>query len=230
MATAAAVLVVALLLRPPAARQIAEVQMSAPLPARPPSAASLPPENGPRSAKASPKTQPKAAPAPELAATDAAQEPAITASEKAIPNAVEVQPPVPSPQSPRVLAPRAATAFRAETQGALVQRFAFNYEVTADRKLRITPASNGFISVRAVEGASSEVLTGNQAARPGMTSEFDVPASATLVTVTFSAQPAPQEAVPATMGGALDPPSGSKADPNPTAESRLTAVIPLASK
>jgi hypothetical protein len=118
------------------------------------------------------------------------------------------------------------TAFKARS-AANIARFAFGYEITADRKVRVTPGAIGFLSVSASGGASPQVLAANQPVRPGTVSEFEIPGNASLVTVIFSAQPSPQEIPASTLGGSLDSSSGTKVDPNPTANSRLTAVIPV---
>jgi hypothetical protein len=229
---AAAVFVAVLVLRPPAARQIAQVSTPAPLLA--PSPVVKAPDSATimRAPTISPKTpaisQPKSdrakSPEPEVAAQPTTiAEPAATAEKNTSPVGGA---PVPVPLPQLAISP-AVTAFKARNMAANIGSFAFNYEITSDHKVRVTPASGGFLSVSAIAGASPKLLAANQPARPGAVSEFEIPSDGTLVTVILSVQPVPQEAPGATFGGALDGPSGTKIDPNPTVNSRLTAVIPV---
>jgi hypothetical protein len=138
-----------------------------------------------------------------------------------------IAPPAPVPQ---VFAPR-VSSFRDANQNsappALNARFSFDYQVTDDRKLRVLPSAMGFLSASASSGTSSTSLADNLSVRPGMPMDFAIPAEAALITLVFSAQPIPRDATQPNIAGSLDPPSGTKTDPNPSPASRLSAIIQI---
>ena len=212
-AAAAAVLLGVLYFRPPGPRQMAEVKAPVAV------SAQVPRLEPPPASEAAPVATAKARPGEPTAA--------IPAASPALPEA----PPQlnsPTPPAPQSLGAPAVTALRSIARTTVTDRFGFDYEVAEDRKIRVTTASSGFLSVNAaISGASPQIIVANQPSQAGSTSELDIPARATLVTVVFSAQPVAQETQAGAIGGALDARSGTKTDPNPTANSRVTAVIPV---
>jgi hypothetical protein len=105
-------------------------------------------------------------------------------------------------------------------------RFAFDYSVTPEGSLRIVLASNGFLTVGANNGTAVLVLFENRSLQAGSVTEVPLPADCVSAVVIFSAQMVPAGSSNL-VTGALDAASGTKADSNPTPESRLTAVIPV---
>jgi hypothetical protein len=110
-------------------------------------------------------------------------------------------------------------------------RFAFDYSVSPEGVLRITPAAPGFLTVSVNSATASTQLFSGRPVQPGLVNEIALPDDAVLATVTFAAQAAAADASSigalgqTGIGGAIDPPSGTKSDPNPSPNSRLTAVI-----
>jgi hypothetical protein len=209
----------------PPLQQVAEIRAPAAAPASVPppfieSAQSpAPPKKGSRKALAKPQ--------PEAEIVQAEPEPV---SPKA---AARPEPPVPATAPQATIQPRlspAVVGFRALPKAATfaaIGRFAFSYAVTSDGKLRVTPQATGFLTVIATGGASQEDLATNQPVRPGALPEFDIPTGASVLTIVFSARQSAAGAALGAIGGALDPLAGAKVDPNPSPDSRLTAVIAL---
>jgi hypothetical protein len=108
---------------------------------------------------------------------------------------------------------------------APVGRFAFDYEVTSDRKLRIVPAANGFLTVSIREGGTIRRLADNARGQARASFEFSLPFEETIVTIVFSALPVSQPAAQTNASVADDGLSGAKVDPNPSPGSQLIAVI-----
>jgi hypothetical protein len=135
--------------------------------------------------------------------------------------------------TPAAIPPEAVTVgaiagFRAANQFAEVApagRFAFDYEVTSDRKLRIIPAANGFLTVSVSEGGTIRRLADNARGLARGSFEFSLPLEETIVTIVFSARPVSQPAAQTTASAAVDALSGTKVDPNPSPDSQLIAVI-----
>jgi hypothetical protein len=101
---------------------------------------------------------------------------------------------------------------------------AFDYRLTPEGVLRIEPASAGFLTVSVVNSAgSSTSLFLNRPVAAASVNEIMLPADAVTAMVIFG----PRSATGYAGGGALDPPSGTKADPNPTPDSILAAIIPV---
>jgi len=113
----------------------------------------------------------------------------------------------------RAAAPRAAAAIAPP-------RFAFDYSVTPEGLLRVTPAANGFLTVLAI-GSTQTVMLRSQPLQAGQVRQVQLPADALSVDVMFAAR----ETGGGFISGASDPPSGTKSDPNPSPDSRLFAVI-----
>jgi hypothetical protein len=120
-------------------------------------------------------------------------------------------------------------------------RFAFDYSLTPEGLLRITPAADGFLTVAVNHAAASTVLFSGRMISARSVTEVMLPADAVSATVIFAAQAAPPASPQApqanaadafivngaTSAGATDPPSGTKSDPNPSPNSRLIAIIPV---
>ncbi|HEY7338818.1 MAG TPA: hypothetical protein VH639_28270 [Bryobacteraceae bacterium] len=103
-----------------------------------------------------------------------------------------------APQPPQFAAPTIA-GFRALPQSAVRSLAAplgppFDYILSDDGKLRITPSVRGFITVIT---NTPQTLALNQAAEPGVAAEFTVPAGANMLTVFLTPQPSPSTAPPA---------------------------------
>lgn len=112
----------------------------------------------------------------------------------------------------------------AQAPAAKTTRFAFDYSVTPELVLRVLPYANGFLTVAVTKAGSTERIVDRMPLQAGMQTEVRLPDGSESVMVLFSAQ--------ATGGfgggiGATDPLSGTKTDPNPTANSILTALIRL---
>lgn len=105
-------------------------------------------------------------------------------------------------------------------------RFAFDYSVTPEGVLRVTPAINGFLSVSVNSPTAMPVLFANRPLQNGVATEVQLPMDASSVMVVFSLREAPADSLKFS-GPANDPLSGTKADPNLSPNSRLIAVIPL---
>ncbi|MBV8844670.1 MAG: hypothetical protein JO307_17840 [Bryobacterales bacterium] len=217
------------LLRAPAPKQIAQVHKEFAVPAG----------AAPALAPAPPIIQSAApvlkGPKQALSLAPAAQpEPAIAGVPPPPPGATDVKESVArlgtpvAPQAQPMAAPGVA-GFRTLNQFAQVapNGFGFSYTVTADDKLRLTPTAMGFVTVRGANGTATRNLAQNFAAQARSMSEFKIPEDITILTVIFSARPVPPGEVQAGLGGALDGLSGTKADPNPSPDSRLTAIIPI---
>jgi hypothetical protein len=132
---------------------------------------------------------------------------------------------VPAPQAPAQAQPQLAGA-------AAASRFAFDYQVTPAGVLRVTPAANGFLTVNVGKAAVSSPLILGRSLQANAVTEVQLPADIDTVTVVFSAQERPAGAANAITGStdplaSLDPRSGTKTDPNPTANSVVYAVIRL---
>ena len=233
-AVAAAALIGVILFQPPKTREIAQVRAPAPRAAVPAAPAPVPAEE-----RAAPPVAPAPAAVPkareaenriadaaplrktqEAAANQPAAEPA------AAPDRLEVGQTQAAPAAPPAAGFRAAAPLAARPQ-VTAARFAFDYQATADGNLRITPAADGFLTVSVSGGGGPQTLFSNRAVQAGVLTEIALPAQAQIATVTLSAQPAPVTDSSGIIGGALDAAAGTKADPNPSAGSRLTAVIPL---
>jgi hypothetical protein len=134
------------------------------------------------------------------------------------------------PQTQRLAVPSPITAFRAAPQTVTLAqpRFAFSYEVTTERTLRVTTETRGFLAVGVnAPGESPRTLSDNRPAQPGVAAEFSIPPDASIAYIVFSARQNATKDFPAGLGGAFDPASGSKVDPNPSPDSQLTARIAL---
>lgn len=108
---------------------------------------------------------------------------------------------------------------------SVAPRFSFDYSVTPEGALRITPASNGFLSVSADSGASVATLLPSRAVQAGSVTEVALPADAVTAIVMFSARERPYAR--SDFAGGPDPLHGSKSDPNPSPDSVLLAHIRL---
>ncbi len=103
--------------------------------------------------------------------------------------------------------------------------FAFDYSITTEGALRIAPSSNGFLSVYSNDGNTTRNLFFNRPLQSGVPAEIPLPEDCVEAMVVFSVREFPAGFLNVT--GPLDPPSGSKSDPNPRPESQLIAVIPV---
>jgi hypothetical protein len=74
---------------------------------------------------------------------------------------------------------------------------------------------------------AAAVLVSGRPVQAGSATEIRLPPDAVSAVVIFSAQAAPADVLPTAGTGAMDPPSGTKSDPNPSPSSRLTALIPV---
>jgi len=113
----------------------------------------------------------------------------------------------------------------AQRAAATPLRFAFDYNSTPEGGLRIVPASNGFLTVGSNNGTALSVLFNNRPLLAGAVIEIPLPADCVSALAIFSAQEMPPGFLNITSP--LDPPSGTKSDPNPTPDSRLIAVVPV---
>jgi hypothetical protein len=114
----------------------------------------------------------------------------------------------------------------AQPQVAVPARFAFDYAVTPENVLRITPAANGFLSVAVNNPTGPATLFSGRAVQAGSVTEVALPADSVMVSVVFSAQANPT-GLAAAITSSTDPLSGTRFDPNPSPNSVLYAVIPL---
>ncbi len=114
----------------------------------------------------------------------------------------------------------------AQPQVAVPARFAFDYAVTPENVLRITPAANGFLTVAVNNPTGPATLFSGRAVQAGSVTEVALPADSVLVSVVFSAQANPTGQA-AAITGSTDALSGTRSDPNPSPNSVLYAVIPL---
>ncbi len=113
---------------------------------------------------------------------------------------------------------------QAPALAAKAPRFAFDYAVTPQSVLRVLPYANAFLTVSVTTATGQQTLASSRQVQAGMQTEIQLPDDATSVMVVFSAQAG------GGFGGstgAPDPVSGTKSDPNPTANSVLTAFIRL---
>jgi hypothetical protein len=120
---------------------------------------------------------------------------------------------------------RAGAARAAVVPGPASPRFAFNYGITPEGALRITPAANGFLAVYSNNGNVAQGLFFDRQLQAGSSTEIPLPADCTEAMVAFSARP--RGAAVLSADGPMDPASGTKSDPNPSPDSVLIAVIPV---
>ncbi len=158
--------------------------------------------------------------------------------------AVQAPPPAPAPSpaaAPRsmtVIPPGAVAAGRGGGGGArqafggfaqnqlldkTAATFSFDYSVTAEKRLRIVPSANGFLSV----SAAGQVVVSNRALMAGVAAELPLPEGATSATVVFSATQQTGESSVASLQSPAGGASGTVNDPNPTPNSRLTVVVEI---
>lgn len=129
---------------------------------------------------------------------------------------------VPSPQA----APSARIAAAAKAPDASVAaRFAFDYSVTPEGRLRVLPSADGFLTVSVSNGGASQVLFSDRPTQAASAIEVPLPGDSTVATIVFARTTGAGAA--AGRGGAVDPPSGTKTDPAPSPNSRLQAIIQL---
>ena len=108
--------------------------------------------------------------------------------------------------------------------------FSFNYSVTPDGLLRITPEAPGFLTLGVNNTVAATVLFSGRPVQAGSAIDVMLPADSTSATIILEASPPTAQAKEtdisdAVANGATDPPSGTKSDPNPSPTSRLIAVI-----
>jgi len=104
-------------------------------------------------------------------------------------------------------------------------RFAFDYSVTPEGILRIVPASAGFLTVEVSNGTGYTALFSGRPVAAGSVNEIMLPPDAVSALTIFGLRaPASGENI---VHGAMDPPSGTKFDPNPTPNSILVSEIPV---
>lgn len=103
--------------------------------------------------------------------------------------------------------------------------FAFDYAITAEGALRVTPSANGFLSVYSSDGNTARSLFFNRPLQAGVPAEIPLPADCVEAMVEFSMRGIAPGFLSVT--GPLDPVSGTKSDPNPRPESLLLALIPV---
>lgn len=195
----------------------------------------------------------RAGPPPEVAAQAPAQEQAGAVQQQAL---AAAPPPVPAPAAPTVgtgpaPAPAPAAAVAGTVAGiagaggvggggggagpralaapmaarpAVPQRFAFDYSVTPEDALHLTLRGNGFLTVETNNGKEVVSLVTNRSVSPGMSIDVPLPAEAVTVTAILSARPISSNR---SLITGVDPPSGTKTDLNPSADSVLVAMIPL---
>ncbi len=221
----------------------------------PPPAPQVQPGPAPVAPPPAPKKIPlkAAAPPPEVAAQPPEQQQAGAVPKQAL---AAAPPPVPAPAAPRVgTGPAPAGAPAAVAQGtvagiagaggvggggggagpralaapmaarpAVPQRFAFDYSVTPENALHLTLRGNGFLTVEANNGKDVVSLVTNRSVSPGMSVDVPFPAEAVTVTAILSARPM---SLDRSLISGVDPPSGTKTDPNPSPDSLLVAMIPL---
>jgi hypothetical protein len=200
-AIAAGVVISLMPFRPAAPKQIAQVFRPLPPPVLVPVPSPLPapPELRIESVAPPPtvdRITPKFAPAPKPQPAPAAE-------------------PQRAPQAPQFAAPMIA-GFRAQGGGrggargpasALSQNAVrslaaplgppFDYILSDDGKLRITPSVRGFLTVIT---DTPQTLALNQAAEPGVAAEVTIPADANMLTVFLTPQPSPSTDPPADAG------------------------------
>jgi hypothetical protein len=129
--------------------------------------------------------------------------------------------------------PAIARSFAA--QAAKPAGFSFDYSVTPDGLLRITPAAPGFLTVAVNNSAAATVLFSGRPVQAGSMTEIMLPPDAVSATIILEATSPSAQAKEADISnaiatGATDPPSGTKSDPSPSPNSRLIAVIPVNSR
>lgn len=143
-----------------------------------------------------PKVEPKSvllAPPPPAAAPELqpqAQSVAVATAAEALAEPAPAQAPKPR------AAPFAAGFAAGASQGALV-RPDFNYTLSDDGKLRITPLVNGFLTVIA---NADRIIGSNREVQASVAAEFTIPPDANLITIFLTPQPSPP----------LTPPAGAK--------------------
>jgi hypothetical protein len=114
---------------------------------------------------------------------------------------------------------------RAAAAGAPA-RFAFDYRLTPEGALRIEPAGPGFLTVEVSDKAGTyAVLFRDRVVAAGSVNEIALPPDAVTAVAILTTQPNPSAEEP--VHGVMDPPSGTKSDPNPTPASRLFVEIPV---
>jgi len=88
--------------------------------------------------------------------------------------------------------------------------------------------TRGFLTVSVNAPAEPpRTVSDNRQVQPGVAVEFSIPPDASIAYLVFSARQNALKELPAGLGGAFDPPTGSKVDSNPSPDSRLTARIAL---
>jgi hypothetical protein len=115
-----------------------------------------------------------------------------------------------------------------EVDANAVARFAFDYSITPDRRLRILAASDGFLTVSVSNGDTAEVLLAGRPTQAASTVEVQLPLDSAVATIVFARNAGAGAA--AATGGAIDALAGTKTDPTPSPNSRLQAIIPLPSR
>lgn len=102
----------------------------------------------------------------------------------------------------------------------------FDYRLTPEGVLRIVPVNAGFLTVEVSDAAGSFTpLFTNRLVTAGSVNEIMLPPDAVTALMIFG--PRPASSAGSIVHGALDPPSGTKSDPNPTPDSLLVSEIPV---
>jgi hypothetical protein len=208
-ATAAAGLVVAItLMRPPARQEIAAVT---PAPER-----VIQPERAqPEPTQPTPTSPSAPSPAKRKAARPEAREETKSAAD--VVGALQA----PTAQDQAAAAPRAARALSAFAPPKPT-RFAFDYVIQPDRRVQVTAASDGYLQVTA--GAQIVFpVSGDGRVLSGSVTNLEAPNGATELSISFSAQPGGAAAPASRLEGL----SGTVEDPNPSANSRLSVIVPV---
>jgi outer membrane biosynthesis protein TonB len=120
-------------------------------------------------------------------------------------------------------------AIRAQSLAALAAkppRLAFDYRLTPEGVLRIEPASAGFLTVEVSDTLGSFMpLFTDRPVAAGSVNEIMLPSDAVTALTIFG--PRTAASYGSIVHGAMDPPSGTKSDPNPTPNSFLVSEIPV---
>ena len=102
----------------------------------------------------------------------------------------------------------------------------FDYRLAPEGVLRIEPASAGFLTVEVSDSAGSFTpLFSDRAVAAGSVNEIMLPPDAVTALMIFG--PRPGSSAGSIVPSAMDPPSGTKSDPNPTPNSFLVSEIPV---
>jgi hypothetical protein len=126
--------------------------------------------------------------------------------------------------APTARALRVTAGMRADAL-AKAKRFAFDYAIDANRRLRVTAASDGYLRVAAAFPEGERVIfpmSGDGRVTGGSVTELEIPDSATELTIGLSAQAGAQAAA-----SRRDAASGTVEDPNPSPESQLSVTVRL---